>query len=394
MKKVVSVLTAIMLMISSFSFLAFAEYDEDYDFDSYQWSREELDAGFRFDCVCLIVKPEYSLREFTADDFCPELADRAVWENPHTEEDNKGCVIFDSLYIVYCKEPSEENVIKLYLALRDNQYVGHCQLNFYSEIFPIYPKSPSDIPIYDGYYSPSLSGDGESIEKNMLYNPYYQKYYNELLENSFQLFNKFGKYMGDIDFIEYYTENYLSDVPSYSTLIFKTPENTDLTVREYNESVLKKCVKDENILYVGDTVYAAVVKINYDDSEALCGTEELVYIADAFFTRYEGMLCVAGTYSVGDVVTIAGVDYGTDVHENRVTAADARCVLRYSAGLFNPEPSKRFYFCADMNFDNEINSADARLILRASAGLEETYEYCYSYDIYWCDYFPDILLSE
>ena len=50
------------------------------------------------------------------------------------------------------------------------------------------------------------------------------------------------------------------------------------------------------------------------------------------------------------------------------------------------EADKRFYFCADMNFDNEINSADARLILRTAAGLEDKYEVYYGSFVQWNDY--------
>ncbi len=54
--------------------------------------------------------------------------------------------------------------------------------------------------------------------------------------------------------------------------------------------------------------------------------------------------------------------------DGKVSASDARTVLRFSAKLENFTEDDIVY--ADVNFDNNITAKDARLILRAAAKLE------------------------
>lgn len=54
--------------------------------------------------------------------------------------------------------------------------------------------------------------------------------------------------------------------------------------------------------------------------------------------------------------------------DGKVTAADARLVLRASVGLHTPDILRRLLYDADT--DGSITAADARLVLRASVGLE------------------------
>lgn len=54
--------------------------------------------------------------------------------------------------------------------------------------------------------------------------------------------------------------------------------------------------------------------------------------------------------------------------DGKITASDARLVLRYSASLENLS-SDRLSLC-DMNSDGKVNSLDARIILRKAAKLE------------------------
>lgn len=99
---------------------------------------------------------------------------------------------------------------------------------------------------------------------------------------------------------------------------------------------------------------------------------------------------MVGTYTLGNVIGEETEPYYDDPSLNKplkkVSAADARFVLRYSAGLEKVDADKRFYFCADMNFDNAITSADARLILRTAAELEDEYEISYGSFVEWHDY--------
>ncbi|MBO4815611.1 MAG: dockerin type I repeat-containing protein [Clostridia bacterium] len=62
---------------------------------------------------------------------------------------------------------------------------------------------------------------------------------------------------------------------------------------------------------------------------------------------------------------------GDVTEDGRVTAADARCTLRYSCDLLAFTKSQ--YNRADINEDGKVNSSDARLILKRAAKLDETY---------------------
>ncbi len=90
-----------------------------------------------------------------------------------------------------------------------------------------------------------------------------------------------------------------------------------------------------------DGVYRATVKVTGRDGETVTKTALFEYVADA---------------SRGDVN-----------FDGRITAADARIVLRYSAKLESLDSSQ--IERADMNYDDNVASSDARIILRISAGL-------------------------
>lgn len=63
--------------------------------------------------------------------------------------------------------------------------------------------------------------------------------------------------------------------------------------------------------------------------------------------------------------------------DNRVTAADARIVLRTSVGLQSVTPD-RYIYC-DCNYDGLVSSADARIVLRTAVGLEEMQEHSFKF---------------
>lgn len=66
--------------------------------------------------------------------------------------------------------------------------------------------------------------------------------------------------------------------------------------------------------------------------------------------------------------------------DTRITAADARIVLRYTAKIDRNVNSDTFSVAANAASDTrEINAADAREILRISAGIGKTYDELYSY---------------
>ena len=78
-------------------------------------------------------------------------------------------------------------------------------------------------------------------------------------------------------------------------------------------------------------------------------------------------LCIAG------ISANAATYYGDVDIDGRVTASDARKVLRHSAKIQLLDDS--LFTRADVNLDKKINASDARLILRVAAKLDEFEEY-------------------
>lgn len=228
------------------------------------------------------------------------------------------------------------------------------------------------------------SGGNESYGKNMVRNPYYQKYYNELINYSCQLYYKSIKTSDNNRiYIELYAKQYIVQPENYTTLIFREPEKTPDNITEYNRSILRNYFTDEEILYVSDYDYAAIVCIADTNADIVNNMPELEFLGDAFFTNNPNMMMPAmGIFTMGNVLA-SGNEMGDD---RKVTAADARFLLRYVAGLEEVGAEKQFYFCADMNFDNKIDAADARLVLRTAAGLEPKYYMSYGYFQFWEDY--------
>lgn len=257
-------------------------------------------------------------------------------------------------------------------------------------VFPVAAENETAVGKYDSYVTVQISKDNqdgnEIYYRNMVLNPYYQKYYNELLEYSYQVYKKLGSGKEDKAYIKAFSQQYIVNPENYVTLIFANP--TDLpenegAMRDYNVSVLKKHFGEEDIIYVSDYSPVAVVCIASENADAVNHIAELEFIGDAFFTNGESMLMPAmGICTMGNVAVSQDISMGDS---GKVTAADARFLLRYVAGLEEVGMKKTFYFCADMNFDNVINSADARLILRTAAGLEEICQIGYNYFQFWND---------
>ena len=186
---------------------------------------------------------------------------------------------------------------------------------------------------------------------------------------------------------------YLEKEVSYITVIlshsYGVPDEEG-AMRNYNIRAVTKQIPEDNILYVADSVPALVLRVTPEDRNALRKIDDIVFIGDAFFTSKMGGsgLAESGVYTLGNVTGRQDEYYeGEQIGEVKfVNAADARLVLRFAAGLEKPETElKRFYYCADMNFDGEINSADARLCLRTAAGLEKEYDLTFGYKSSWYD---------
>ena len=244
----------------------------------------------------------------------------------------------------------------------------------------------STISRYSGYSRLYITEDerghgGKLID--MVRNPYYQKYYNELLNYSCQVYYKLWKNTDNKNYIKQYSEKYLIDSENYCTLIFSAPEKEVYdSIADYNRSILVRFFDEKDILYVSEYDYAAVVCISADKADVVNSINELEFIGLPFFTNAPTTWMPAfSLHPMGDVgkSDVNSTDYGN------VTAADARFLLRYVAGLETVGVNKLFYFCADVNFDNVINSADARLVLRTAAGLEEMSYIYYTYEQFWND---------
>lgn len=78
------------------------------------------------------------------------------------------------------------------------------------------------------------------------------------------------------------------------------------------------------------------------------------------------MLCMA--------LTASAAYLGDVSNDGKVTAADARAILRHSANLEYVNDS--YKHLADVNGDKKVSAADARLALRMSAKLEELKDAC------------------
>lgn len=215
-----------------------------------------------------------------------------------------------------------------------------------------------------GYAEQSLAGKSYSFmpvvdgkPKVMIHNDYYKLYYNDIFEAEFaNLKHNYNMNGMTKNTLEPLTDNnYI-----YASIILTDDETKDYL--KYNNSVLASVFEAADILYVGETTPISVVKLTKENAEKLQNVQQVEGIFPAFFSAdvlTNGML---GQRTMGDV---------TDTPD--VTSADARYLLRFSAGLetVNKSFAKEFYFCGDMNFDGKINSADARIALRTAAKLEE-----------------------
>ena len=80
-------------------------------------------------------------------------------------------------------------------------------------------------------------------------------------------------------------------------------------------------------------------------------------------------------------VSASNIKFLGDVDGNdKVTAADARIILRHSANL--EKISDEVSYLADINGDEKINAADARIALRMSAKIEDLFEFGEEYHLH------------
>lgn len=203
-------------------------------------------------------------------------------------------------------------------------------------------------------------------KKDLITNEYYAKYYDKIFEAEAEGLKNYS-----LSGMTQTTISAMSDTPVYVTVILKDINGEDYY--NYNTATLK----DTDIIYAGRTTPFSVVKITREQSETLLAENEVCGIFPAFFSSNPLTAAILGSAVMGDA------DFNT-----KITAADARKVLRFSASLesINDSEAKNFYFTSDMNYDGKVNSADARMILRTAAGLEKTINISLPYASYWTDF--------
>lgn len=211
--------------------------------------------------------------------------------------------------------------------------------------------------------------DGE--QQVMIYNDYYKLFHNEIFEAEFASLKNYSA-----DNMTTNTVNLLSDDNFiYAAIILK--DNKAQNYSHYNNSVITSILETSDILYIGDTTPISVIKLTKENATKFLNSEQLYGIFPAFFPANILAQGIVGQRIMGDV---------TDTFD--VTSADARFLLRFSAGLESVSKSdvKRIYFCGDMNFDGKINSADARIALRTAAKLEEKSSIIFESTDNWTDF--------
>lgn len=222
---------------------------------------------------------------------------------------------------------------------------------------------------FDFSYMPSVDDEYRS----MIHSDYYKLYHNDIFIHEYET-------MSDPQALGYFEEKLLDALTdntyTYASIVFKEAES-EVDYDEYNLRLLEKYFSSDEILYVADSVPMAVVKLSADKAQNVKNDENTVYILDAFFRTNYLVNFLYGGAAMGDILQSGNTD---------VNSADARYILRFSAGLEKlSSPSKSIYFKGDMNFDGHITSADARMILRTAAGLEKAVSISFPYADYWND---------
>ncbi len=219
-------------------------------------------------------------------------------------------------------------------------------------------------------------------------NEYYSVYKEQLFENSVEAYREFIKENKADEIQGKFLDSIQPGQCVCATIIFATTANSHNT-DEINEQNATELFPEEDILYISEKSPAVTVRLDYDKIDKVQSSDDVLFINEAFFSKQpELSITVEGKYLMGDVfdsyLENPIPDYDYSAHS--VTAADARLVMRFAAGIENKNQTKRFYFTADMDLDGKITSADARMILRTAAGLEDEKYIKYDCMNMWYDF--------
>ncbi|MBR5496944.1 MAG: InlB B-repeat-containing protein [Clostridia bacterium] len=169
----------------------------------------------------------------------------------------------------------------------------------------------------------------------------------------------------------------------------------DITEKTYSITYIveDKEVKASQVVNTSPTVRTTSERTYFDDARTI-NTEykfggwyyDKEFTQEATFVRAytaENVTVYAKWIKIASYLPVWG-----DVNlSEELSAADARIILRYAAGLETAFDEIQLRL-ADLNNDTKVNAADARLALRLSAGLEKEEELIEKYSL------PEILLED
>lgn len=210
---------------------------------------------------------------------------------------------------------------------------------------------------------------GEPV--NMIANDYYRLYANDIFAHEYATLAGINPDYFESELLSALTEG----TYAYVSLIF-TEAEADADYAAYNAEILHRHFSNDEILYVADSVPMAVVRLSADKVPDVYTDESVAWILNAFFGTNPVVDAITGNFQMGDVLAADG----------KVTASDARELLRMTAGLEEIPRSKTVWFGCDMNFDGQLTPADARIILRTAAGLEKPVSISFNYAATWDDF--------
>ena len=147
----------------------------------------------------------------------------------------------------------------------------------------------------------------------------------------------------------------------YQTVIFNYEGEPDAKI---NRQLAESLSEGMDVLYVGTTTPCAVVKMRggTSDFQNILENENVEFFMTAFVCS-----------------ELMSVNMSIFEESFTPTAADARKILRYSAGLDkapdNRSEAKKFFLFSDTDYDGKLTAADARKALRIAAGLEKGPEF-------------------
>lgn len=216
-------------------------------------------------------------------------------------------------------------------------------------------------------------------------NEYYSLFVDEYLEPQFDFYKEaYDYWTGEkVDYFVYQQKEFIQSSDGvnktfayettpdkmdghiyYQTVIFNYEGEPDA---DRNMTLAESLSEGMDVLYVGTTTPCAVVKMRG-------GTSDFLNILENKNVEFFMTAFVCSDWN--------NVNLAIFEEAFAPTAADARKILRYSAGLDNaPEnisEAKKFLLLSDTDYDGKLTAADARKAIRIAAGLEKGHEFWFN----------------